>query len=254
MKRGMPTGQAGDLRLRTAAAGRGREAPTSTSTSSKARRPRHSASTPSPHPPRPRRLPPSPARVPPPRLRRRVSTEPGRSGPARSSATGSTRRSWGQSNTAYGRTSSVTGSLTVTGDTVTAGSFTADLTTVASDQSRRDQQFQGRIMNTSTYPTATFKLTQPTALGSAPADGVTVTKQVTGDLTAHGVTKSVTFAASIKKTGVNLRRQRLDPRAFRRLQHLQPQLPGHRHHRRPRDPRVPPDLHQIGVPPFTLMA
>jgi polyisoprenoid-binding protein YceI len=108
---------------------------------------------------------------------------------------------FGQSNTAYGRTSSVTGSLTVAGDAVMSGSFTADLTTVASDKSQRDRQFQGRIMQTSTYPTATFKLTQSTALSSAPADGVTVTKPVTGDLTLHGVTKSITFSASIKKTG-----------------------------------------------------
>lgn len=107
----------------------------------------------------------------------------------------------GQSNTATGRTSSVTGSLTVAGDTVTSGSFSADLTSVASDKSQRDHQFQGRIMNTATYPTATFKLTQPIALGSEPADGVTVTKQATGDLTLHGVTKSITFAVSVKKTG-----------------------------------------------------
>ena len=107
----------------------------------------------------------------------------------------------GQSNTATGRTSSVTGSLAVAGDTVTSGSFSADLTSVASDKSQRDHQFQGRIMNTATYPTATFKLTQPIALGSEPADGVTVTKQATGDLTLHGVTKSITFAVSVKKTG-----------------------------------------------------
>jgi polyisoprenoid-binding protein YceI len=107
----------------------------------------------------------------------------------------------GQSNTATGRTSSVTGSLMVAGDTVSTGSFTADLTKVASDKPQRDRQFQGRIMNTATYPTATFKLTQPVALGSEPAEGATVTKQATGELALHGVTKSITFAVSIKKTG-----------------------------------------------------
>jgi len=107
----------------------------------------------------------------------------------------------GQSNTATGRTSSVTGSLMVAGDTLTSGSFTADLTTVASDKSQRDRQFQGRIMNTATYPTATFKLAQPIVLGSEPAEGATVTRQATGDLTLHGVTKSITFTVSIKKTG-----------------------------------------------------
>ena len=51
---------------------------------------------------------------------------------------------FGQSTTAYGRTSAVTGSLTVSGAKATAATFSADLTTVASDQSRRDAQFQGR--------------------------------------------------------------------------------------------------------------
>lgn len=108
---------------------------------------------------------------------------------------------FGQSNTAVGRTTALTGSLTVSGDTVTAGSFSADLTTVSSDRAQRDGQFQGRIMNTSTYPTATFKLTKFVNLGSEPAAGVTVTRDVTGDLTLHGTTRSVTFTASLKKTG-----------------------------------------------------
>jgi polyisoprenoid-binding protein YceI len=108
---------------------------------------------------------------------------------------------FGQTNVAVGRTSSITGSLTVSGDTLTAGTFSADLTTVSSDKSQRDHQFQSRIMNTATYPTATFKLTQPVALAPEPADGATVTRQVTGDLTLHGTTKSITFAAGIRKSG-----------------------------------------------------
>src|SRR5207237_10793803 len=79
--------------------------------------------------------------------------------------------------------------------------LTAHRTTLASENAQRDRQFQGRIMNTATYPAATFKLTQPVALGSEPADGVTVTKQATGDLTLHGVTRSTTFTVSVKKTG-----------------------------------------------------
>ncbi len=108
---------------------------------------------------------------------------------------------FGQSNTAVGRTSAITGLLTVSADTATAGSFTADLTTVSSDRAQRDGQFQRRIMNTSTYPTATFKLTKAVSLGSVPADGVTVTKDVTGDLTLHGTTRLVTFTVSLKRTG-----------------------------------------------------
>ena len=83
---------------------------------------------------------------------------------------------------------------------MSAGNFSADLTTVSSDQSRRDNQFQHRIMDTSTYPTAGFVLTQPIQLGPAPADGATVTKQVTGNLKLHGTTKPVTFPVSIRRT------------------------------------------------------
>lgn len=107
----------------------------------------------------------------------------------------------GQSETATGRTSTIAGSLTVSGGTLTAGSFSVDLTTVASDKAMRDSHFQRNIMDTATYPTARFEVTQPVALGPEPADGVTVTRQVTGNLTLHGVTRSVTFSVSVKKTG-----------------------------------------------------
>ncbi len=100
---------------------------------------------------------------------------------------------FGQTNTAVGRTSGVTGSITISATTVTNGSFTADMTTVSSDRSQRDHQFQSRIMDTSSYPTATFSLTQPIQLGSVPADGTTVTEQATGNLTMHGTTRPVTF-------------------------------------------------------------
>jgi polyisoprenoid-binding protein YceI len=100
---------------------------------------------------------------------------------------------FGQSATAVGRTDAVTGDLSMTGTTATAGSFTADLTQVSSDQGNRDRQFQGRIMDTATYPTATFELTQPIALQSIPQDLVKITEKATGDLTLRGKTRSVTF-------------------------------------------------------------
>lgn len=107
---------------------------------------------------------------------------------------------FGQSNVAVGRTGEITGSITVDGTKVSAGSFTVDMTTVTSDESRRDGQFQGRIMETGTYPTSTFKLTQPIDLGSIPAAGVQKTFQATGELTLHGVTKTVTFKLTAQHT------------------------------------------------------
>src|SRR5688572_12049774 len=78
---------------------------------------------------------------------------------------------FGQSNEAVGRTSDIDGSITINGTTVEAATFTVDMTSVESDQERRDRQFHGRIMNTSTYPKATFTLTEPIVLGSIPAEG-----------------------------------------------------------------------------------
>ena len=100
---------------------------------------------------------------------------------------------FGQSTEGVGRTNAVTGSLNIAGSTVEKGDFTVDMTTVKSDSGNRDNQFQGRIMDTSTFPTSTFALSQPIDLGSVPAEGQTVTASATGDLTLHGTTKPVTF-------------------------------------------------------------
>jgi polyisoprenoid-binding protein YceI len=108
---------------------------------------------------------------------------------------------FGQSADAAGRTSDVSGSLTIAGTKVTAASFTADMTTVASNESRRDGQFKGRIMDVSTYPTSTFVLTDPIDFGTVPADGNQITTKATGKLTLHGVTKVVTFTLQAKRTG-----------------------------------------------------
>jgi polyisoprenoid-binding protein YceI len=107
---------------------------------------------------------------------------------------------FGQSNTAAGRTSAVTGSITVNGKTVSAASFSVDMTTVTSDQQRRDNQFNGRIMDTSSYPTAAFKLSSPIVLASIPGIGVQASTQATGVLTMHGTSRTVTFTITGQRT------------------------------------------------------
>ena len=111
---------------------------------------------------------------------------------------------FGQSATAVGRTTAVTGSIAISGTTVSTGNFTVDLTKVSSDRSQRDSQFQGRIMNTSSFPTAMFTLTQPIALGPLPASGATVTESATGTLTMHGATKPVTFSVTARRNGAQI--------------------------------------------------
>jgi polyisoprenoid-binding protein YceI len=112
---------------------------------------------------------------------------------------------FGQSAEAVGRTSSVTGSMAFTGDTVSAVNLVVDMKSVKSDRSQRDGQFQGRIMNTAVYPTATFKLTQPLVLSNVPTDNTVVDAKATGDLTLHGVTKSVTFDLKAQRDGANVK-------------------------------------------------
>ncbi len=95
--------------------------------------------------------------------------------------------------TANGRTNSVTGSFSIAATSVQKGDFTVDMTTFKSDESRRDGQFNGRIMAVGQFPTATFVVTTPIDFGGIPADGASITAKATGDLTLHGTTKSVTF-------------------------------------------------------------
>jgi polyisoprenoid-binding protein YceI len=110
----------------------------------------------------------------------------------------------GQNNVAVGRTSSVTGSMTVDGATVSTAAFTAQMADVHSDQSQRDSQFDGRIMDVARYPTATFNLTAPISLGTSPATGVTVHATATGNLVLHGQTHAVTFPVSARYSGTSI--------------------------------------------------
>jgi polyisoprenoid-binding protein YceI len=111
---------------------------------------------------------------------------------------------FGQDNTAVGRTTAVTGAVTISGTSVTKASFTADMTKVSSDRSQRDNQFQGRIMNTSQYPTATFSLTSPISIAPVPTDKTVKSYTATGNLTMHGTTKSVTFTLEAQRNGAQL--------------------------------------------------
>jgi polyisoprenoid-binding protein YceI len=121
---------------------------------------------------------------------------------------------FGQDNTATGATSSVTGTVTIAGTTVKTADITVDLTTVKSDEDRRDSQFQGRIMNTAQFPNATFKLSQPIALGTAPKDGTPITVPATGDLTLRGVTKPVAVNLKAQRNGDTIEVQGTIPIVF----------------------------------------
>jgi polyisoprenoid-binding protein YceI len=96
-------------------------------------------------------------------------------------------------NTAVGRTGGVTGSLTFDGSTITKLEVTANLTQLRSDNNLRDGQLRSQAIETNRFPNATFVLASPISIGDPPAEGVTITRTITGDLTLHGVTKRISM-------------------------------------------------------------
>jgi len=103
--------------------------------------------------------------------------------------------------TATGRTPAVEGSIAIDGTTISSATFTADVTQLASDEARRDAAVGTRGLQTETFPEATFTLTDPITLPSAPAVGEEMTVSATGDLTLRGVTKPVTLELTAQWTG-----------------------------------------------------
>ena len=94
-------------------------------------------------------------------------------------------------NEAVGRSTAVTGTMQVAGDTVEAARIEADLTRLTSDESRRDNASPQRGLESERFPTATLELAEPIKLAKAPAEGQEVRGQGKGRLTVHGVTREV---------------------------------------------------------------
>jgi polyisoprenoid-binding protein YceI len=100
---------------------------------------------------------------------------------------------------AVGRTSDVTGSITLVdagdGAQLTEGSIQVDTTTIASDESRRDARMRNEGLQTEQFPKAIFTVTEPVDIPVAALDGSATDVTLSGELTLHGVTKSVQIPA-----------------------------------------------------------
>jgi len=97
----------------------------------------------------------------------------------------------GQKTEGVGRTSEITGSLTIVDEQVTAAEFTVDMTTLVSDSTRRDRQVNTRILDTANFPTATFTLKEPITLTPEALAGSDFSVDTTGTLALRGVTKDI---------------------------------------------------------------
>jgi len=91
---------------------------------------------------------------------------------------------------AVGRTGEVTGEVVIDGTAVTSADIEVDMASITTNDPRRDNKVQ-EALETGQFPTATFSLTEPIDLGDDPASGQEISATATGDLTIHGVTRSV---------------------------------------------------------------
>jgi polyisoprenoid-binding protein YceI len=100
---------------------------------------------------------------------------------------------------AIGRTNDISGSITIVaagdGAQLTAGTLEIDTTTIASDEDRRDNRMRSEGLQTDQFPTASFTVTTPIDIPAAALAGTATDVTLVGDLTLHGVTKSVEIPA-----------------------------------------------------------
>jgi|SRR5829696_6296202 len=108
---------------------------------------------------------------------------------------------------AIGETNAVTGQISfdAAGNPVSGSSFQVDLRLLQSDKVRRDNDVKKLFLETDKFPIATFVLRQVTDLSGPLRNGETVHGSVTGDLTAHGVTRSVTWDTTVERQGDTLK-------------------------------------------------
>ncbi len=108
---------------------------------------------------------------------------------------------FGQNVTAVGRTSAVSGEVSIQGSEVVTASFSVDLATVKSDSDRRDNQFANRIMDVLNFPNADFVLSEPITIPSDALSGAEFATDATGELSLRGATKQVAMQLTARLSG-----------------------------------------------------
>jgi len=106
---------------------------------------------------------------------------------------------------AVGRTGAITGgfNIQVSGSSysVTGVSLSADLTQLQSDDGRRDRRMASIGLQTAQFPTAAFSAQGPIAVPATSVSGATAPVSASGQLTIHGVTKTMTIPLQVRRDG-----------------------------------------------------
>lgn len=112
-----------------------------------------------------------------------------------------------------GRTEDVTGTATIAGGTITSATIRVNLLALTSG-GRPAPQF-GKSLETQRYPDATISLAQPADLDSSFISGAVTTITATGQLTLHGVTRTLTVRLSARRDAASVEVTASIPIAFR---------------------------------------
>ena len=109
----------------------------------------------------------------------------------------------GASSEVTGRTAGVTGTATSSGDRIESVESTIDLLTLTSDGKEPAPQFAASL-ETTRFPQATVRLTEPISLGAGFVSGARTEVTATGELTLHGVTRTVTATVTARRDAAGL--------------------------------------------------
>jgi polyisoprenoid-binding protein YceI len=101
---------------------------------------------------------------------------------------------------AVGRTPVVSGSLEAAGTSIDAATIEVDLTTITSDQPRRDPAIQ-RALDTVTFPTATIVSRGPVDLAALPVDGEPFSVNLPARLTIRGISQDIDVPLTGQRAG-----------------------------------------------------
>jgi polyisoprenoid-binding protein YceI len=106
-------------------------------------------------------------------------------------------------NEVVGRSPGVSGTITIAGGSVTAAQVQVDMTRLRTDMEPRDEHMRERGLETTRFPSASFRLTRPATLGDV-SGGKVVELKLAGELTLHGVTRPVTFPVQARWDGATI--------------------------------------------------
>jgi polyisoprenoid-binding protein YceI len=102
-----------------------------------------------------------------------------------------------------GRTEDLTGTVTIANGQATTAGVRVGLRALTSGPGKPAPQF-GISLDTQRYPDATIALARPVILDATFSSGATISVNAFGQLTLHGITRSVTVALSVRRDAADI--------------------------------------------------